>query len=109
MGVPKGGPTALLTAAILAGCAQPPAWFVERSAQLNREGYPRLANVPSRVDANVNQAHWDSVRNELDAASAELRASPRSEPPRSPDSQSAAADAFEQNARADIEATRLKH
>jgi hypothetical protein len=104
----------LLAAALAAGCASSgreelPGWFVERSRELRREGYPRLANVPERVDANVNQAHWDQVREELDTAGAAIRASPRSEPPPPVDDQNAAADAFDENARAEIEATRLKH
>jgi hypothetical protein len=117
--VPKGGSTALtlLAAALAAGCAsksasqaqQPPAWFVQRAAELDRQGYPRLANVPDRVDANTNPAYWEGVRRDLDAERAALQASPRSQPPPPADAHAAAAAAFDQSARADIEATRLKH
>jgi hypothetical protein len=113
--VPKGPALSVLAAILAAGCAsggdgaEPPAWFVERAAELNREGYPELANVPERVDANLDAAHWEEVRRELDAERAAMQQSPRSGPPPSPDAQAAAADAFDENARADIEATRLKH
>jgi hypothetical protein len=105
----------LLAAALAAGCAsskpaaEPPAWFVERSRALNREGFPRLANVPDHVDANTNQEYWDNVRKELDAEGAAVRASPRSEAPPAPEAQAAAADEFDARARAELEATRQKH
>jgi hypothetical protein len=110
-------PAILFAAAAAAGCAgQPqaaerplPDWFVARKAQLEREGYPRLENVPSRVDANTNQAHWDQVTRELDAASAEMRASPRSEAPPTPAEDAAIVSDFDARARADLDSTRNEH
>lgn len=115
--MPKGGClaiAALLGLTMTAGCAsgdraEPPAWFKQREKELRREGYPRLANIPDRVDANVNQTHWDEVRTELDADAAAMRASPRSEAPPTADAQEQAATAFEEKARGDLEATRAQH
>jgi hypothetical protein len=99
-----------------AGCASPqeaerplPAWFVARKAELEREGYPKLENVPSRVDANVNQEHWDQVTRELEAARAEMQANPRSERPPTPTEDAAAVETFDEKARTDLDAARARN
>jgi hypothetical protein len=105
-----------ILAASAAGCAAQaestrplPAWFVTRSAELANEGYPDLANVPDRIDANVSQPHWNQVQQELDAAHAELRANPRSQPAPAAAQQGDAAAEFDENAREAIESTRRQH
>lgn len=86
-----------------------PAWFVERQAELNNEGYPDLANVPDRIDANTRQPYWDGVTAELDAAAAAMRANPRSGAPADAAAQAADAETFDAEARQALEATRSQH
>lgn len=108
------GPAALgILAAAATSCAAAPdserplpAWFVERQAELDAEGYPDLANVPERVDAEVDDAHWDDVTRELDRVASEMAANPRSEPAPSPEQTDAAAADFDARARDDLERTR---
>ncbi|MGE0830675.1 MAG: hypothetical protein AB7O04_15165 [Hyphomonadaceae bacterium] len=106
----------IFAAAQAAGCAASaesarplPDWFVEKREALEAEGYPELANVPDRVDANANQAHWDRVVRDLDRAGAQVQANPRSEPPPTEAEQAAQADAFDEAARGAIESTRSQH
>lgn len=106
----------VLLAAGAAGCASAedegrplPAWFVERQAALEAEGYPELANVPDRVDANTRQPYWDGVTAELDAARQEMAQNPRSERPASAEEQAGAAEQFDQGAREALESTRSQH
>lgn len=86
--------------------ADAPAWYTER---LNARGmeYPTLRDVPAAAQANTNPAHWDAVRAEMNAAVAALRASPRSEP--APGTAAQDGNAFADEARQDIEATRDQH
>ncbi|NWG54675.1 MAG: hypothetical protein HXY28_13235 [Hydrogenophilaceae bacterium] len=86
-----------------------PAWFVEQQAALEKEGYPRLENVPDRVDATVDQGHWDAVTRELDAAAAEMLADPRSAPAVAGAAADADAAAFTEAARRELEATGAAH
>jgi hypothetical protein len=83
-----------------------PEWFVAQQAALEKEGYPRLENVPDRVDATVDQGHWDGVTRELDRAAAEMMADPRSEPVASAPEQEAEALRFSDAAIEELAATR---
>lgn len=86
-----------------------PAWFVEQRAALEAEGYPDLANVPDRVDANTRQPYWDGVTAELDSARRDLQTSPRAERPPTAEEQAAEAAAFDEGARNALETTRRQH
>jgi hypothetical protein len=95
-------------AATLAACASAPAdaptWYQERNAA-EAGAYPSLRDVPRTTDANTDAAHWRAVEQELAAAGAEMRASPRAEP--APPDQDPAA--FVDEARRDLEAARDAH
>jgi len=84
-----------------------PQWFVEQQDALEAEGYPRLENVPDRVDATVDQGHWDEVTRELDEAGRQMQADRRSTPVnRTPAAQDVRAQRFDERAREEIAATR---
>lgn len=97
-----------LLAASLAACVSAPSdapgWFQERDAA-EAGSYPSLRDVPRRTDANTNAAHWEAVEQDVMAAAAEMRASPRVEPA------TAAQDpaAFVDEARRDLETARDAH
>ncbi|MBI1250137.1 MAG: hypothetical protein GC189_01535 [Alphaproteobacteria bacterium] len=83
----------------------PPEWFATRSAELDSEGFPELARAPATTRAKLDPEHWDRVQADLAAAEAAMRADPRSTGP----SDAPDAVAFEQDARAAIDATRESH
>ncbi|MBI1188958.1 MAG: hypothetical protein GC206_16760 [Alphaproteobacteria bacterium] len=83
-----------------------PAWFVEQQAALEQEGYPRLENVPDRVDATVDDGHWDTVTRELDAAATDMMADPRSEPASAAAQEDAEAVQFSEQAMEELQTTR---
>ena len=99
--------------AVLAGCvtvvgcastpANTPDWFRQREATIE-SGYPDLHSVPHTVNLTLNPAHWAEVQADLDAAKAEVRADPRSlwTPAEDPT-------VFLNEARAELERTRLAH
>ncbi len=101
-----------LAAIALAGCASPdvpadaPAWYTETMSAPDQP-FPALRDVPATTQANTDPAHWDAVRVEMNAAVAELRASPRSEP--APGTAAQDGSAFADEAQRDIEATRDQH
>ncbi|MGE0046177.1 MAG: hypothetical protein AB7J28_14055 [Hyphomonadaceae bacterium] len=107
----------VIFAAAAAGCVSAaedegrplPEWFVQERAALDAEGYPDLANVPERVDANTRQPYWDGVTAELEAERRDMQASPRAEAPPTADEQAAAAETFDQGARDALETTRRQH
>jgi hypothetical protein len=80
-----------------------PEWFAAEAGERDSE-FPSLQDVPQTHTANTNQAYWTGVANELEAAEAAMRAHPRAQaaPPEDPD-------AFLDEARRDIEATRDAH
>lgn len=79
-----------------------PAWFVEREAKIAAEGKPVLAAIDVQKPDPAVQAQFDKVEAELKAAQAALLADPRAAPAQPV----AGASAFDQAARAEIEATR---
>lgn len=94
---------------IAAGCASndappDPAWFQEAQAQAAQGDYPDLREIPQTTTANTDQSHWTGVAAELEAAADAMRAHPRAQPapPENPD-------AFIEDARREIEATRDAH
>ena len=98
----------LVLAGSLAACVSAPedapAWFHEREANV-ASTYPSLRDVPRRTEANTDPAHWEAVRQQVLAAAAEMRASPRAEPA-SPDQDPAL---FVDEARRALEAARDAH
>ena len=90
------------------GCASTiprnaPAWYAQ-AVHNEAHGYPDLRNVPRTYSANNDAAHWAAVQAEVVAAAAEMRANPRSEPAPAQNP-----DAFMDDARAAIDATRATH
>ena len=88
------------------GCAsapRQPEWF--RQAERNEaHGYPSLHEIPRTTSANTDAAHWAAVQADLAAAKQQLQSNPRNvpAPPNDPN-------AFVDDARAAIEATRATH
>jgi hypothetical protein len=89
------------------GCASSPAnapdWYRQRERTIEH-GYPSLHDVPRTVNLTLDPAHWADVQADLDAAKAEVRSDPRSvwTPPDDPN-------VFLNEARAELERTRLAH
>ena len=97
-----------MAALCLAACASSvpknaPAWYAN-AVHNQQRGYPDLNSVPRAAAANNDQAHWAQIQAEADAAAAAMRANPRSQPaaPENPD-------AFVDDARAALDATRASH
>lgn len=68
------------------------------------QGYPSLREVPRTTIANTDQGHWNEVEQQMMQVAAELRANPRAQPgpPVDPN-------AFLQEARGELDATRRAH
>jgi len=89
----------------LGGCVNTP--YGETPAWADAEGYPSLREVPEGgTSANTSPGHWRSVEAELLAARAAAQASPRAQEPTTPDEDP---QAFLDEARREIEATRNSH
>jgi hypothetical protein len=92
----------------LGGCisasSEAPAWFAERSAASDAS-YPSLRDVPDAVTANTSTSHWNAVQADLTAAGQAVKAHPRSEPA----TPGQDPNAFLEEARQDLEETRLSH
>ena len=92
---------------MVVGCASTPtdtpAWFRQRERTVE-SGYPDLHSVPRTVNLTLDPAHWADVQADLNAAKAEVAADPRSvwTPPDD-------ANVFLNDARAELERTRLAH
>jgi hypothetical protein len=98
---------------VLAGCvtvvscastpSNVPDWYRQREHTIEN-GYPRFQDVPRTVNLTLNPAHWAEVQTDLDAAKAEVAADPRSvwTPADDPT-------IFMNDARAELERTRLAH
>jgi hypothetical protein len=97
-----------LAALSMAGCASAvpknaPDWY--RNAVHNEEhGFPDLRNVPTTHTANTDVHHWAEVEADLETAKQQLQSNPRSQPAPPDDP-----NAFVNDARAAIEATRAHH
>lgn len=89
------------------GCASTPAnvpdWYRQRERTIE-SSYPDFHSVPRTVNLTLDPAHWAEVQADLDAAKAEVRADPRSvwTPAEDPT-------VFLNDARAELERTRLAH
>ena len=89
------------------GCASTPAnapeWYRQRERTIE-SSYPTFQSVPRTVNLTLDPAHWAEVQADLDAAKAEVRADPRSvwTPAEDPT-------VFLNEARAEMERTRLVH
>ncbi|MBI3438461.1 MAG: hypothetical protein HY054_07400 [Proteobacteria bacterium] len=98
---------------VLAGCvavvgcastpANPPEWYRQRERTIEST-YPTFQSVPRTLNLTLNPAHWAEVQADLDAAKAEVAADPRSvwAPAEDPN-------VFLNEARAELERTRLAH
>jgi len=82
--------------------AAPPEWFTQDAAALEAQGDPDIRSIPKGTDANTDPAHWAAVAQDLAAAQALLAQSP----PPAGAADAAADQAFEDSARAALEATR---
>ena len=99
---------ALGLAAALGACAggapkNAPDWY-RQAMHEEAHSYPRLRDVPRTTDANTNVAYWAQVQADVLSARQAMLANPRSQwtPPEN-------ADAFNNDARAAIDATRDQH
>ena len=98
---------ALAGCVAVVGCASTPAdapaWYRQRQATIE-SSYPDLHSVPRTVNLTLDPAHWAEVQADLDAAKAAVRADPRSvwTPAEDPN-------VFLNDARAEMERTRLAH
>jgi hypothetical protein len=103
LGAGAAGWLALASACASAPEAPEPEWFAANAEQRDSE-FPSLQDVPQTHTANTDQDYWTGVANELEAAAEAMRANPRAQPasPANPD-------AFVEEARRDIEATRDAH
>ena len=102
------GGAVLLALVGLAGCAtsvprDAPQWY-RAGAHERAGGYPNLRDVPRVTTANTDPAHWARVEADVTAAKDEMQANPRAQPapPQDPN-------AFVNDARAAIDATRASH
>lgn len=99
--------TMLFIAVAAAGCSSTPknqpAWVQERLANIP-ETYPSLHDVPRGNNANTDQAHWNVVQADVQAAGQAMRADPRSQPAPPDDP-----NAFINDAHTAIDATRDSH
>lgn len=92
-------------AIVLGGCVNtpggdPPEWA-------NAEGFPSLREVPAGgTSANTSGAHWRAVEADLLNARAAAQASPRAHEPTAPEEDP---EAFVEQARRELEATRNSH
>lgn len=94
--------TALLIA--LGGCVNTP--YGETPAWADAEGFPSLREVPEGgTSANTSAAHWRSVEADLLQARATAQANPRAQEPAAQEDPQA----FLDEARRDLEATRATH
>jgi hypothetical protein len=93
-----------LSACITAPDQAPPAWSTERANQPGARGYPSLQDVPHTTIANTDAQYWERHRREMVAAGQAVKGSPRAQwtPVEDPN-------AFIEDARAQLEATRLSH
>lgn len=98
----------LAALAVLGGCANrvpasAPQWFQSSTQEKNRS-YPNLRDVPRTTQATTDPAYWSGVQAEVVAAKQAMQANPRAQPapPQDPD-------AFVNDARAAIDATRASH
>jgi hypothetical protein len=88
----------------LGGCVNTP--YGETPAWADAEGYPSLREVPEGgTSANTSAAHWRSVEADLLAAQAAAQANPRAQEPATQEDPQA----FLDEARREIEATRNSH
>ena len=89
--------------ACVSGSSHLPDWYKAKEAGL-RHGYPRLEDVPQTTSAITDTRHWDAVQQDVDTAAAALHANPRDAvaPPTDPN-------AFESQARGEIDRTRATH
>jgi hypothetical protein len=98
----------------LAACAGPekpsaealPAWFVERTRQLETADYPDLAEVPKATPLTRSAAEYNALERGLWNERATIEASARAEDPPAPAVAQQQADAFVRGARDRIENTR---
>jgi hypothetical protein len=89
----------------LGGCVNTPYGATPEWA--DAEGYPSLREVPEGgTSANTSSGHWRSVEAELLNARAVAQANPRAQEPTTPDEDP---NAFVDQARRDLEATRASH
>lgn len=97
----------LAASSALGACASAssdaPAWFAQEAGAPS-EGYPSLHDVPTTTTANTNAAHWATVQQEVLAAGAAMRASPRATPAGPTDPADFIADA-----QSDLEEARQAH
>src|SRR5262249_42553411 len=97
----------LAASLVVVGCAStpanPPEWYRQRERTIE-SSYPDLHSVPRTVNLTLDPAHWAEVQADLDAAKAEVRSDPRSvwTQPDDPN-------VFLNDARAELERTRLAH
>ncbi|MEZ5956095.1 MAG: hypothetical protein R3C27_02635 [Hyphomonadaceae bacterium] len=89
----------------LGGCVNTP--YGETPAWAEAEGFPSLREVPEGgTSANTSPGHWRSVEAELLNARATAQANPRAQAPATPDEDP---NAFVDQARSELEATRATH
>jgi outer membrane murein-binding lipoprotein Lpp len=92
----------------LGGCisssGEVPEWFEQRSAA-NDSSYPSLRDVPRSTTANTDANHWEAVEADLLAAGQAVKTNPRAQPATTVEDPNA----FVEQARQDLEATRQSH
>jgi hypothetical protein len=96
----------VLTALVIAlgGCVNTP--YGETPAWADAEGFPSLREVPEGgTSANTSAAYWRSVEADLLQARANAQANPRAQEPAAQEDPQA----FFDEARRDLEATRATH
>jgi len=86
----------------LAGCVSAPD---EAPDWADDGGYPSLREVPRGTSANTDAAYWTAVQADLTLAGEEVRNNPRS----APASETESPTEFLEQARRELEATRLSH